>query len=406
MLTQLTNRLRGQVEVRVECAFPERMLNLCSERGFSFWELVWQSPVAFTCRMRRQDWRRFRPLAEELGCTVAVLDRKGAPYFLDWLRSRPALAAGLVACGAALVLSSFFIWDFEVTGNHRVPEEQILRALEHAGVQRGVFGMVLDGADIRNHVLLDVPELVWIQVNVSGCRAYVEVRERRNWPELLDRKTPSNVVARRPGLILELHAGDGVMLTPPGTVVQEGELLISGVEDTDTVGARVLAGRGSAKARTWYTLTARTPLETREKRYTGKKQRRAAAVFGTRRVKFFSNSSETGQNCDKITRRYPLSLFGVPLPITLVLETAHFYTRVPVRRDRVAAEEMLERVLLRYLRDMVAPYGAVQSTLTSSRLRGEVLEVTLNAECREEIGVRVPLYQSEIPDETVRTIQE
>ena len=29
MLNQIVNRLRGQVRVRVEAAFPERVLNLC-----------------------------------------------------------------------------------------------------------------------------------------------------------------------------------------------------------------------------------------------------------------------------------------------------------------------------------------------------------------------------------------
>ena len=50
MLTGLVNRLRGQVRVRAECAFPERVLNLCGARDLAFWDLEWESPTAFTCR--------------------------------------------------------------------------------------------------------------------------------------------------------------------------------------------------------------------------------------------------------------------------------------------------------------------------------------------------------------------
>ena len=63
----------------------------------------------------------------------------------------------------------------------------------------------------------------------------------------------------------------------PGTSVEEGQLLISGVEDTDTVGARILAGRGSVTARTWYTLTTRMPLAAETKSYTGRKKNRLVA---------------------------------------------------------------------------------------------------------------------------------
>ena len=95
-----------------------------------------------------------------------------------------------------------------------------------------------------------------IAVNVSGCRAYVQVRERDPKPEMVDERSPTNVVARREGLVLDVQALDGVACVLPGTTVTKGQLLISGVEDTGTYGARLLAGMGTVEARTWYTLTA------------------------------------------------------------------------------------------------------------------------------------------------------
>lgn len=395
MLTGLVNRLRGQVRIRVESAFPERVLNLCGAHELSFWDLRWESPVAFTCRMRRVDFQRLRQAAEKLECSLTVEREEGAPYTLGRLLARPTLAVAGVVCGGALLLGSFFIWDFTITGNHTVPDEKILRALDHCGVQRGVFGMVLDGADIRNHVLLDLPELVWIQVNVSGCRAYVEVRERQDWPEIVDRRTPSNVIARRPGLVLDVSAGDGPAAVAAGDTVETGDLLISGVEDTDTVGARVLAGRGSVTARTWYTLTASAPLTAQTRRYTGAERRRCALVIGTQRVNFFSNSSRMGANCDKIVHRHPWSLFGIPLPVTWVTEIYRPYERESAVWAQEALEKQLGGVLETYLNSIVTPYGSVRSTLVTSRTQGDTLTVTLTAECREEIGERVPLYRQE-----------
>ncbi len=394
----IVNHLRGQVRIRAECAFPERVLNLCGAQDLAFWDLEWESPTAFTCRLSRRDWKILQEAGRNLDCNFELVKLEGAPYMLLRLRHRQALAMGLLACGLALFLGSFFIWDFQVEGNETVPTERILRALEKNGVGLGTFGLSLDGEDIRNHVLLDVPELCWIAVNVSGCRANVQVRERTPPPEMIDRRVPANLVARRAGLVLKVQTIGGVACVVPGSAVTEGQILISGVEDTDTVGARVLAGMGKVEARTWYHLTASMPLTGMEKRYTGREKTGVSLIFGTRRIKFFSNSSIEGAEYDKITSRRPWSLLGVPLPVTLVTETWRFYEPVPVSRSAAETEQAAGAILSAQLREMVEPYGEVVSTLCSSRQKGDVLAITLSAECREEIGESVPLYTEEETD--------
>lgn len=395
MLNGAVNRLRGQVRVRAESPFPERVLNLCGARDLAFWDLEWESPTAFTCRVSRRDWHALRQAAANLDCTLTVVRREGAPYFLSRFRHRQALVTGLVACALGLFLGSFFIWDFNVEGNETVSTERILRSLEQYGVGLGSFGLSLDGEDIRNHVLLDIPELSWIAVNVSGCRANVQVRERVEPPEMVDEASPTNVVARRAGLVLKVQALDGVAAVLPGAAVAEGQLLISGVEDTETVGARVLAGMGAVEARTWYALTTEVPLTGLEKRYTGEEKTGVSLIFGTRRVKFFSNSSIEGEKYDKITSRYPLTLLGVPLPVTVAVERWRFYEAVPAERTAAQAERAAEAVLTEQLHAVVDPYGTVSSTLCTSRRRGDVLSVTLAAECVEQIGESVPIFTEE-----------
>ena len=399
MLTGLISRLRGQVWVRVESAFPERVLNLCGERNLSFWDLAWESERVFTCRISRRDFAALRRFSEPLSCTITVVRREGMPYFLSRFRHRQALVVGLVGCSLALFLGSFFVWDFQVEGNETVPTEEILRALERNGVGLGSFGLSLDGEDLRNHVLLEIPELSWIAVNVSGCRAHVQVRERTPKPELLDETTPANVVARRAGLVLRMRAMNGVAAVLPGTAVTEGQLLISGVEDTETLGARMLAGMGRVEGRTWYALTTRIPLTVQEKRCTGEEKRLLSLTVGKQRVKFFSNSSVEGRKYDKMTHNDRGTFLGISLPVKLMVETCRFYETETVVRSVPQAERLGEAILKQQLERMVAPYGTVSSTLCTSRQKGDVLEVTLSAECVEEIGQRAPIY-TEVPDES------
>ena len=247
-------------------------------------------------------------------------------------------------------------------------------------------------------MLLEIPELSWVAVNVSGCRANVEVRERRTAPKPLDRKTPCNLVARRDGLVLRVQALGGVPQVLKGMSVTEGQLLISGVEDTGTFGTRFTAGLGSVEGRTWYTLTANVPLTGAEKRYTGREKRLRSVIFGSRRIKFFANSSIDSDQCDKITERTPVRVCGLPLPIIWETETLRFYETEPVTVTQARRQKETGAALEAYLHSLVDPYGEVTASQVASRLRGDVLTVTLTAECREELGTQAPIYTANEPD--------
>lgn len=398
MLNQIVNRLQGQVRIRVETPFPERVLNLCGARNLAFWDMEWESETAFTCRLNRRDYYALRRAVKQLDCRLTVVRKEGVPFFLGRFRRRHALLAGLTLCSALLFFGSFFIWDFTVEGNQRVTDEEILRALQRQGVGIGTFGISLDTEDIRNHVLLEIPELSWVAVNVSGCRANVEVRERRTAPKPLDRKIPCNLVARRDGLVLRVQALGGVPQVLKGMSVTEGQLLISGVEDTGTFGTRFTAGLGSVEGRTWYTLTANVPLTGAEKRYTGREKRLRSVIFGSRRIKFFANSSIDSDQCDKITERTPVRVCGIPLPIIWETETLRLYETEPVTVTQARRQKETGAALEAYLHSLVDPYGEVTASQVASRLRGDVLTVTLTAECREELGTQAPIYTANEPD--------
>ena len=386
----LVKWLQGQVHIRVECPFPERVVNLCAEYGLSFWDLQWESTSAFTCRLSRRDWRVLRRVAPQTEAVLTPLHRSGAPYALRQLLGRPALAAGAAAVALWLTLGSFFIWEFQVEGNKTVPTEAILRALEGQGVGIGSFGLTLDGEDLRNRILLELPELVWLTVNVSGCRATVQVRERVEVPPGVDRTPPSNLVARRAGLVLEVHSFSGIKCVVPGVSVEAGQLLLAGVEDTGTFGARTTAGLGEVTARTWHTLTTKVPLQVQKKVPCGEKQG-YSLIFGKRRIKFFPNSSIEGRRYDKITTRKQLSFLGIPLPLTIEGETFRFFETETVSLTAAQGAALSAPALERQLAASVTPYGTIRSSQTDLRTTGDTLEVTLRAECEESIGELVPI---------------
>ncbi len=395
-MNRAASLLRGTLRVRVESAFPERVLNLCGAHGVAFSDLRWESASALSFTLRAADRKRLARLIAPLDAKLTVECTEGAPFFLRRFRRRYTLLAGAALLFALFFVNSFFIWDFEVSGSETVPAEKILRVLEKQGLRRGSFAYSFRPQDICNRALPELPELAWLTVNVRGCRAYVSVRDRVPKPELADDRTPTNVVAKRDALVTEVRAYDGKAMVRRGATVTAGQLLISGAVRTEgperpNVPDRLLAGRGQVWGRTWYELSIRVPLQYEEKRYADAEKHSYALLVGERRVKFGAKGSSNLQgSCDKIISKTKLTLpGGITLPLAWEETTLRPYETRTVTRSREEAEEIGARLLSAYLLTQID--GTVTSTRVDSTVQGGWLLVTLSAECLEQIGETVPI---------------
>ena len=392
MYKSVLNFLRGSVQVQIECACPERVLNLCAVEEIAFWELQWLSPIAFRLRTTRRGWRRLQDVCARTDAAAQVRRERGVPLLWRRLRSRYALLAGLALIALLIFGGNLFIWGFEVTGNEIVPTETILRVLEDCGVRVGSQGMRVHQEQVRNRALLQLPDVAWLAINVRGCVAHVQVVERKRPPEMVRESQICNVVARREGLVTRVQALDGQAVVAPGSVVTAGELLISGVADSEWHGLRLLHGMGSVWARTWYDLSVSVPLKTEEKTGEGRERLRLSLDFGRRRIKFYGKGSITGANCDKITNYTPLTLpGGLRLPVTLVAERTCTYETQAVPRSVEQARQEGEENLLAQLQSLLPEGSTVDDTRFAAARQGDYLLVTLRAECTEQIGRPVVL---------------
>ena len=245
---------------------------------------------------------------------------------------------------------------------------------------------------MRNHVLLELEDVVWLAVNVRGCVARVQVVERVRGQDMVE-DGPANVVARRPGLVTRVEALGGQAAVVPGDTVTQGQLLISGAVDLDNGGLRWQHGMGRVWARTWYELTAQVPLTVRQRGVPLSSRTRYALDIGKKRIKLYGKGSTLGGDCDKITQYRPVCLpWGLRLPITVAAETVTAYgpsTDVP--RSAGEARQEGEALLRRQLEELLGDTGTAENVRIDAVEQGSWLLVTLRAECLEEIGREVPL---------------
>ena len=398
MLLRLVNALRGSVRLEVEGAFPERFLNLCAQRGILFWNVEWMETTRLRLTVTRRGSRQAAALGERTLCTVTPAGRSGMPYFLARFKKRYAFWVGMGLSMAAVCVLSSFVLTIEVKGNTTVPTAQILTELRRQGLGIGTFGPGLDERTVGNKVLLQLPQLSWLSINLYGTRAEVLVREAVEAPELVDAQEYGSVVARASGIVTRVEALTGEAVVKVGDTVLEGETLISGTvhlegpaySDKPEIGQIQVRASGRVYARTWRTMAAQLPLEAQVKRYTGEETNLWSVTALGRRTDFFGKGGISFDRYDKISRTWTLTLpGGEEMPLAVQRETCRAYELETLAVEPDAAEAMLKERLMEALEEAVGE-GEIVSTEFAVETENGMLTVTLQAECREEIGTFVP----------------
>ena len=390
MMPRLSEILRGSVRVEVSGAAPQRLLNAMSEADMPFWDAVPQDAFTIRLGLYSRNLRNAKALATRCQCELKLLRESGAPVVKRRLRRRVALLVTAVSCFALLAASSLFAWDIRVEGNEQVSTGEILRALAGCGVEPGAFWPGWSSDEIRNSVILDIPELAWLGVSVDSSRAVIRVRERTEAPELVNSEGMGSVTARTTGIIDSMRVYQGAPLVAVGDAVVAGETLVSGEMPSEVGDTRYVRASAEIRARTWYEMSASAPLE-----YSGLEQSdsrtRWALVIGDERINFYLGSSQTPAGCGKIITEYPLAWEGVfTLPVTLVREQTLEYDSAAAAEDEEELSGRLEAVLRSTLERELSGRGEIlDAQFTSSASDGRLV-VTMRAECMEDIAEFTP----------------
>lgn len=387
--------IAGFARMRVTGAEPERFLTLLTRNGIAFRCPAPPRDYAAEITVSARDAGRVTAAAEANGCEAVIVSLHGGAWFLRRLKRRWPAAVLIAAAFFLLLAGQARVWDITVEGNETVPDGVILQALSDCGVKVGARWLGFSQDVIRTGVILRVPELRWMTVTMQGCRARVIVREKYTHEPLVNETEPSEIVAKKAGLITQVQPLHGTALTEENRAVLPGETLIAGY----TTGRFGIQGAtwaaGEVRARTWYELTMEAPAAVEEKTYTGEKEVRYALILGEKRINFYKGSSICPPDCDKIIERAELrrdGAFILPAAVERITTARYETASVPAEELREELEDMLMRELL----GEIGEDGEITSAAFTASESDGLLRVTLRAECVEQIGTLRPLTDEEI----------
>lgn len=403
MFLRLWAFLTGYLVIELPATQGERFVNRCLRLGLALWDLKHGPKRRLRASLAVASFREIRPVARELGVRPVILARRGLPFAMLRLRRRRMLLVGAGLVGAALYAMSSFVWFIQVEGAERIPAGRVLEAAADLGLRPGAWRRALDADEIGRRLPLELPEISWAGVEIQGTKAVIEVAEKSLLdPAQAPDDRPANLVARRAGMILAMTVLSGVPVVEPGTVVQEGQLLVSGVlygeanpavagseEEERPAPAAYVRARGQVLARVWYEAEAEAPLTVTREVSTGRETTRRYLRWGDWSFRLSGRGEIPYRQYRKeVLLWLPPEWRGTTLPLSLMVVRYHEVVgraerRSPEEALRSAEQEALEKALAGI---PVTARLVSRETRVVSRSRHSI-RVAVTVETEEDIAV-------------------
>ena len=391
-LLKVYNYIRGFLTITVEGYFIERFLNICTRRNIYLWNVRRRGTNKMSMNISINGFKKLGTVGYKSKSAVKIVRRRGWPFLIKKYKKRHAFFAGIIVFVAMVILMTSFVWAVEVTGNDTVSKSDIKEALARAGLKTGMPRFQIDVDDIENNIMMERDDLIWVGINIKGTRAKVEVKERRQIPDIIPEDQPCNIVARIDGVIESIDVRSGEKLAKIGDVVSAGEFLVSGALPSDVVGVRYVHARADVFAKTWHEETRKIVYIIEEHNLTGRFQNKnSLEIFGFR-INFYINSGNSYSNYDIINSEKQYG-FGENylLPIQMNFETCR---EIDIVTKELSEEEAYEWTLSEIKKSIEAklPEGTVVLDIQEMQ-RDNILTVTY--ECSENIAQQVEIGGNE-----------
>jgi len=267
------------------------------------------------------------PLARQLkqeiknGTLAArVLGEGGLPFLLSRLLGTPPLAVGLLLAVLMLIAGRLFLWDIEIAVQGEMTVKEAEAALAAAGLSRGAFLPHLDTDAVALSVRQRDARFAFVSVNLTGTVAAVQVHVKEPEPPPKSH-TPANIVAKCDAIITMPLVFEGECLVREGEAVRAGQLLVSGLLDTDNNGIRLSRAAGQVLAKTEQHIEVFVPFSVEKTYKTGRVGHEIYINFFGRAQKVFKNTGNISKGCDiiKSDRIFTVGERVLPFGLSFVL---------------------------------------------------------------------------------------
>ncbi len=334
----LINILLGNMEVIWTSRYPERILDDIRLLNLDVYQIRRAGVKSISFRIPRRHIGKMKRLLATKKEGKLETKMHGLPSVLNRYKMRAGFLAGILLAVLLMFMATRVVWSIEVEGQVRFSEEYIREVLSKEGVMEGQWLSHIHVEEKQLEILVKHPEISFVAINIYGNHLKVQIRERDREPVIGKDKNPYNLVAAVGGSIIRCEVLEGQTVVKEFQSVKEGDLLVSGLVDSQTQGYRIVHARGKIFARTSRTYTVTIPFKDVEKRYTGQETDKKTAIFLGKSINLYITTGISYKMYDTITTYNSGSLFGrntLPIRTKTVTYLEYIETEITRNAERV-----------------------------------------------------------------------
>jgi len=380
--------LRGYVIILVEGFFPEKFINVCINRGLVLWDINKRGMHKVTLKASIKAFKEMKPIARKTRCKLVIKAKKGFPFMFHRYQKRKTFLAGCIIFLGMIYFLSSFIWSIDVSGNKKVKSQDIIDNLKAIGIKAGSWKPFIDEENIANKMLMRMKQIAWINVDIRGTRAKVEVVERVIPKNALDSNVPCNIVAKKNGVIDSIIFKKGTTLVKVGDSVKIGDLLVSGIVVNEyDKSVRYVHASALVSSRTWYEKIQYVPYERVKQKTTGKVSNKYKLILFDKTIGV-ENPKPPFRLYDKNESIKKISLGkNYTLPFGMITET---YIEKVSYKEKLSVEQAKAEAgvrLAKEISEMLPKNANIRGKKIFYAQGKKAIRARMLVECLEDIGV-------------------
>jgi len=286
---KIWNYFKGYVIIRIEGLSLERLLNLALTNNIFLWDVKRLNYFQVEVSVSPGGLSSLEELIKKVGCKEEILNKKGFPFLLNRLKKRKMFVFGFLLFFVLVFTLSSFIWKIEINGAEQTPKETIIEYLNENGIVSGSPKIKLSEDEIELLLVNEYYYFSFIDVQIKGIKLIIDIKEEPIAPEMVNRDYPANIIARKKGVITKVIARNGDTVVKVGQIVNEGQLLISGVMESNNENFYLVHADGEILARTRYEAKVEEPIVKMTEKETGKVFEQKGIKINKRGIKFIKD---------------------------------------------------------------------------------------------------------------------
>ena len=378
----------GFVSFRFEGGFADGFINECYSLGEPVRNIA-RYGGALTGKCPASHYLTLCRIARRHGGRLKITKKSGVIFPFLKIKNRLGLFVGAVVFAVLISFLCGFVWNIELVGNSRISDSEISDFLSQNGLSRGAYWDNVEKEKIENLMMASFDDCAWVHINELGTTARVEINETKKKPRVADNKGFFNLRAAEDGLIVKATVYDGWAAAKVGDSVTKGDLLISGVYDSEKK-----KGNQFAHARGEYIAQVGVPFELvvsrgqKYKSYTRTDEYKTFLFFGLKLPLYIgaknTNSADVSSNAEYI------KINGNEIPVGIETVTAERYVEeektLTDRELTALCKSEADKKIKSELSDceVIKKQLSISLEADSAKIKGKII-------CLRNIGVEVPV---------------